>query len=255
MAGGKHKRLLIRDLTEYRNPLPGSVTFTCNKCADDLHPLTKRPYELISSDNHGYKKKTVALLRKAGVSQSKQFACLAARVFNAPDKHGKAILQAYCVPRDRYIAEGSSDELIFVVDFERIRSDLLLFAGDAQNLVDEWDSNKETLQVKTTLLPLRQLAAELESRVPKRGPQTTRPDRLRGPYFEARLTRPLRPTDISAIYLDKANRRAVKIANQIGKVRSALLRHAGCEKNSCSQAGPTAAIFIWLDKKGKPENN
>lgn len=193
------------------DPPEGEVVFTLNVKSGDLKYLTGTQYGrqfFLTSEKPEDMRPAYSL---AGVQTvPEQVTSLAARVRGMFRNRETVNLRAY-------------GNVILVVSSGAVIDNVVVFSADAKNLSLAAGSNRESFVAIPGSDPdLARRLNELKqnsSAMPQKSP------RLRGLYFEARLLRALRPTDIQAIYLlASADPKALEQARDLVQIKAEMMR-------------------------------
>jgi hypothetical protein len=145
------------------------------------------------------KKNVRAAYKIAGIKVPKQFVSMAARIRGFPKNN--SVLSPY-------------GDVVLVVDHQSVIKRLTVFSGDVKTLGDALNkgSNGEHWRGESP----RVLAGELRAYSERQA--------VTGGYFEARLTRSLKATDVLEIYLPEHNEEMLKGATAIKALKQRRLR-------------------------------
>jgi hypothetical protein len=194
------------------NVSPGDIKITVNIHGYELRFLTEAVHgnQFYAKDEPALKDETVraniqAVYSAVGISSPEQFTSCAARAaFNQADT-----CNAY-------------GNVVLVLNQDRIKNDLVIFNGDVKDIghkiKGESDPNS-WIEVHTLTEPIDQLVSALNALTANARVRTNPPPRPRliGGYFEARLTRALKPEDIEAVHVSSSDQEAIEQAE--------ILRH------------------------------
>ena len=187
------------------DPVGGQVVFTLNIESDDLKFLAESEYGnqfFITSEEIEDVDLAYSI---AGVAPPSVAASLAARVRGMFRRSDKSNLESY-------------GDVVLLISPQAVADDIVVFNSDAKNLSSlaksepenvRWFSGRDS-KLAEQLHELKENSRTIPSKSP----------RLHGLYFEARLLRALKPTDIEAIYLpNTADTTAIERARKIEQAR------------------------------------
>lgn len=202
----------IRDISQFKSPDIGRLTLTVNATSLKLDKLLAKPSGFSSQDKRGTRRDIGQLYQAVNKKSPAQFACIVARTPTTSSR----LLEGYAAPSQGLRLNETA--VVLVTDLQQIKNDLVIFAGDVQGLAEK--RKAYGLETKIIQIGIAELAGKLEQLPREQTPGDHRgTECLRGPYFEARLERSLKPTDVTAIYIDKDDQRAFRKACEIMELK------------------------------------
>jgi hypothetical protein len=192
------------------------LTVICN--SKKLPLLIESPSAFCSTDQPAYEQLVADLYGAIGEIAPPTFASTMCRVEGVPSSGQHALLlQAYSSPLDKEDQSeeddnDSSSSVILELNSDTV-THLVAFAGDIQSMADQY--GRRNLQAVGTEIPVASIPRKLKEFSNNRSQQTPVLPQLWGQYGEARLARPLLPSDVYRIYLDKDDADAVANAARI----------------------------------------
>lgn len=195
----------------------GELRITTNIKQSDSCYFTEARYgcKWVSSDEDVLPGETAmenvsAVYAAAGLAEPVEFASLAVRTC----RHDARNCNAY-------------GPIILVVDADSIKDELLIFNGDVKNLGaklqgEDRSRHSEWVEIHTLSESVSEIISAF-GRLVQNARNAEKP-RLVGSYFEARLQRALRPTDIKSIYVPENDRVAMECAQAISRVPETMQR-------------------------------
>jgi hypothetical protein len=186
------------------DPADGQVVFTLNIKSDDLKFLAEPQYGnefYVTNEKNEDVKLAYSL---AGVDRPAFTTSLAARIRGMFRSRNNSILESY-------------GDVVLVINRQVVSEDIVVFSSDAKNLSSAAKSDRSNFRAfKGSNSKLAEHLRELKENGRS---SASKSPRLMGLYFEARLLRALRPTDIEAIYLPiAADAIAINRARKIGQM-------------------------------------
>ena len=190
---------VIPDATEDAQKTPNSedIEKELDRSEDEELDANEQLNIATISQGEDVKKSIRAAYKMAGIRSPKKFTSMAARIQNVPVNNSD--LAPY-------------GEVVLVVDPREVREHLVVFSGDAKTLGDALLRGKGSHAKAWIRKSASVLAKQLRTYRQNRG-------RAIGRYFEARLLRALKVTDISEIYVPEDNDAAWEAANDIKELK------------------------------------
>lgn len=242
---------------EFPEPAPGDVVITLNIKSSKLHYLTSKEkrYQYFAKDekaipdatdekqettdseslgevllgsdpsdeeelDEGEKQNIATALEGEDVKKSVRAAYKMARIIRAPKRFTSMAARIQGFPASNSDLTPYGD-VVVVVDPKAVRDHLVVFSGDVKTLGDairrdEGNHAKAWRIKKSPSVLAKQLGTY------KQNPKIA--GHAIGRYFEARLMRALRPTDILEIYVPKGDEAAWKAADEINELKLRRLK-------------------------------
>lgn len=237
---------------EFPEPAPGKVVITLNMKAGKLHYLTSKEkrYQYFAKDEKAIpdatdekpettdseslgevllecdrldeeelddnEKQNIAIaLEGEDVKKSVRAAYKMAKIIRAPKRFTSMAARIQGFPASNSDLTPYGD-VVVVVDPKAVRDHLVVFSGDVKTLGDAILRN-EGSHAKAWRIKKSPSVLAKQLRTYRRNPKIA--GRAIGRYFEARLLRALKATDISEIYVPKGDDAAWKAASEINELK------------------------------------
>ncbi len=220
MAKQKKSQMTIKRYQDLYNQIKineGDFVLTINMKTKDLSCFVKPPYTFYSKDSLNNSEKIVLqkIYHHFKIEQPEKFCSLACRTKKAP---GSSALFAY-------------GDVVLVIKVEEVSHNVVLFNGDVKDLIRKIDSDEDIEKYVEVMKDIssKSIVGTLEELKSRQRPNSSvTQKRLIGQYFEARLLRPLKITDLNGeIYIpsnSKSCSEVVKMVNQLENLINANTR-------------------------------